>query len=86
MKPSNFRSHPYDSVLKNNESETVARNIMVILARTGDKFRPLSWEEYKAEREKDGHFTESERAYFDRVSDFCMSAESAQAFCQNWGK
>lgn len=86
MKPSNFCTHPYDSVLKNNESETVARNIMVILKRTGNKFRTLSWDEYKAEREKDGQFTWSEREYFDRVSGFCTSAESAIAFCENWAK
>lgn len=86
MKPSNFTTHPYDSVLKNNESETVARNIMVILARTGDTFRPLSWEEYSTQRMKDGNFTLSEQAYFERVSGFCTTEEAAKAFCQNWGR
>jgi hypothetical protein len=43
MKPSNLKNHPYDSRLQNNESETVARNIMVILSRTGNEFRLLSW-------------------------------------------
>jgi hypothetical protein len=84
MNPSNFTKTAYDSVLKNSESETVARNIMVILSRTGDKFRLLSWDEYKTERTKDGNFTESEKQYFDRVVGFCVSAESAKAFCPNW--
>lgn len=84
MNPSDFTKHPYESVLKNNESETVARNIMVILSRTGNQFRLLSWEEYKQERLKDGNFTESEKQYFDRVVGFCVAAESAKAFCKNW--
>jgi hypothetical protein len=86
MKPSNFLGHPWDSVLKNNESETIARNIMAILKRTGDEWRLLTWEEYSEERKKDGSFTERERAYFDRVVGFCGSAESAEAFAPGWGK
>ncbi len=86
MKPSNFCSTPFDSVLKNSECETVARNIMMILSRTGDEFRLLSWDEYKEHRTKDGNFTESEKQYFDRVVGFCVSAESAKAFCQSWAK
>lgn len=85
MKPSNFCSTPFDSVLKNSESETIARNIMVILSRTGDVFRLLSWEEYKEHRMKDGNFTESEKQYFDRVVGFCVASESAKAFCPSWG-
>lgn len=84
LKPSNFCSKPFNSVLKISECETVARNIMVILSRTGDVFRLLSWEEYKAEREKDGSFTESEHQYFDSVVGFCVAAESAKAFCPTW--
>ena len=84
MKPSQFTKHPYDSVLENNESETVARNVMVILSRTGNKFRALTWEEYSEHREKDGNFTQSEKSYFDRVAGFCVSEESAKAFCPQW--
>lgn len=86
MKPSNFLSVAFDSVLKNSECETVARNIMVILNRTGNEWRVLSWDEYKQERLKDGNFTESEKAYFDKVFGFCTSAEAANAFCKGWGK
>lgn len=54
MKPSNFKTYPWNSVLRNNESETIARNVMVILSRTGDTFRPLAYDEYKTERLKEG--------------------------------
>jgi len=86
MKPSNFTTHPYGSILQNNESETVARNIMVILSRLGDEFRLLTWDEYKEQRMKDGKFTESEKPLFERVVGFCVAAESANAFCNGWGK
>jgi len=85
MKPSNFKKHPYDSVLHKNEAETVARNIMVILSRTGDEFRLLEWNEYKTERERDGHFTESELEYFNQVRGFCTSEHAAQGFSKFWG-
>lgn len=84
MKPSNFKKHPYGSVTNNSESETVARNIMVILSRTGDVFRSLDWEEYRTEREKDGNFTEREKAYFDKVSPWCRTAEQAATFSPTW--
>lgn len=84
LQPKNFLSHPYNSVMNNSEHETVARNIMVLLDRTGGVFRPLSWEEYKAERQKDGNFSEAEKYYFDRVAGFCVAAESAMAFCPGW--
>lgn len=83
-KPSNFTTHPYSSVLQNSESETVAANIMVILKRTGNKWRKLSWEEYKAERLKEGSFTESEKSYFDSVIDYTISPETAKLFSKQW--
>jgi hypothetical protein len=86
MNPSNFLKVPFDSVLKNSESETIARNIMVILSRTGNQWRSLSWEEYKEARVKDGNFTQSERQYFDKVAGFCVAAESAKAFCPSWAE
>lgn len=85
-RPSNFMSKPFGSVLKKSECETVARNIMVILSRTGDTWRVLSWDEYKLERMKDGNFTESEKVYFDQVYGFCVAAESAEAFSPGWFK
>lgn len=84
--PGNFTKHPYNSITHKSECETVARNIMVILSRTGNTFRVLDWNEYKAERLKDGNFTESEKTYFDRVVDYCATVESAMKFSPGWAK
>ena len=86
MKPSDFTNFPYSSVTRNNESETIARNIMVILERTGNKFRPLPWDEYKSERLKDGNFTDGEHEYFDAVIDYCKSADTAKLFSPVWNQ
>jgi hypothetical protein len=59
---------------------------MVILWETGDQWRLLSWEEYKAARQRDGNFSDAERRYFDRVVRYCQSAETANQFCPNWAK
>ncbi len=53
---------------------------MAILARTGNEWRSLSWEEYRTERQKDGNFSEEERPHFDQVSKYCESAEDANLF------
>ncbi len=84
-KPSDFAEvFPFSSVLCKSEAETIARNIMTILKRTGDKFRELSWGEYKQERLKDGEFTESEQGYFDQVVSYCDSADKAALFPEDW--
>ena len=61
MKPSDFRKHPLDSILQNTESEIVARNIMVILARTGDEFRLMEWDEYFAKEKQTDFISEWNR-------------------------
>lgn len=86
MTPSKFTSYPLGSVTQKAEYETVARNIMVILARTGDSFRPLDWKEYKTERLKDMDFNEGEKRFFDIVKHDCMSAETARSFSPVWNK
>ncbi len=86
LKPSNYTTHPMSSVSKEWEAEQIARNIMTILWRTGDEWRPLTWEEYRTERQKDGNFSEMERPYFDRVIGYCKSAEDADRFCSSWRK
>lgn len=83
-KPSDFINHPFASVLNKTEHEMVARNIMVILKRTGNEFRPLSWEQYKTERLKDGSFTTMEKVSFDKVIDYCISAQTAKLFSKSW--
>ena len=83
-KPSDFISHPYDSIFQNNEFKTVARNIMVILKETGNIFRELSWEEYSTQRKIDGGFSIIEKQYFDKVKEYCFSSENARSFSPAW--
>ena len=84
MKPSNFTRIPMNSVLGKYEPELIAANIMVILKRTGDQWRDLSWDVYKTERLKDGNFSNGEKFYFDQVIPYCQSADMALAFCKDW--
>lgn len=86
LKPSVFTAFPCSSVFRKCEAEQIAVNIMVILERTGDVFRPLSWKEYKKERMKDGEFTEGEKPYFEQVKEYCGSAYEAINFSTVWGK
>ena len=83
-KPFDFTNNPFNSVLQNSEAETIARNIMIILGRTGNKFRKLSWNEYVIERKKDGNFTEKEKEYFNKVIDYCLSSRTAKLFSSAW--
>lgn len=83
--PSQFLNFPIGSILSKSEYETVARNIMVILFRTGNVFRELSFEEYRAERLKDQNFTESEKIYFDKVSYLSLGNEKEiTSFSPEW--
>ena len=84
MKPSNFTMHPYHSVTNNAEHEIIAVNIMQILARTGDTFRTLSWQEYCEERKIDGNFTQTEKPLFEAVIDYCKAADTAKLFSPQW--
>ena len=88
-KPSDFITYPWNSVMQNSECETIARNIMIILKRTGNTFRKLSWKEYKEERIKDkktdsSYFSDGEEKYFDKVIDYCQSVEKAKTFSSSW--
>ena len=83
-KPSDFCSYPWSSVLQTTESEVVAENIMKILRRTGDQWRELTWEEYQAERMKDGRFSTMERRFFDQVWPLISSPELAAKFSSEW--
>ena len=84
MKPSNFTTYPWSSVLQNSESETIALNVMKILARTGNEFRELSYEEYKSERLKDSNFTDKEQSYFEKIILYCKTADTAILFSKSW--
>jgi len=67
IKPSMFCKDPIGSVLQKSEAETIAQNIMIILKRTGDTFRPLSVAEYEKERKEDGEYHNGELRYFEQV-------------------
>ena len=84
MKPSDFCRHPYDSVFHHSETETVARNIMVILSRTGNIWRRLSWNEYQTERMKDGEYSDSEFKEFENAINYCISEDTAKCFSPTW--
>lgn len=89
--PSDFTRAPWNSVLQKSEAETIAANIMVILKRTGNTWRELTWDEYKKERLADAktdrsHFTEGEKYYFNLVIQYCKSPETAAIFCPDWKK
>ena len=86
MKPSDFTSYPWSSVAGKSEAEVVARNIMVILSRTDNEFRELTWKEYKEEREKDGNFSPYEHGYFEEVLPYCKSADTVKLFSKEWDK
>lgn len=75
---------PFSSVFQKREHEIIAQNIMLILKRTGDEFRELSFEEYEQERQKDGDYSPSEKKYFDDVIKFCKSAGTAKCFSKAW--
>lgn len=84
-KPSQFIEYfPTASIFKKTECEIVAMNIMVILQRTGDIFRSLSWIEYKIEREKDSNFSLKEKMYFDMVIPYLKNSDDTIKFSPNW--
>lgn len=84
MKPSDFLSFPAGSIFGRCEYEIVAQNIMSVLTRTGNEFKPLNFQEYKKERLKDKDFSEDEKFFFDNVIEFCESPEKAKTFCSVW--
>lgn len=84
MTPRAFRDQPMNSVKQKSEAETVARSIMIILARNGNEWRLLGWDEYEAERRKDGHFTMSEQPYFNDVVMYTESEQTARLFSPVW--
>lgn len=82
--PKDFTNFPNSSVLQKCEAEIVAYNIMKILGRTGNKFREITWEEYRTERKKDKDFTNTESFYFDQVLPYCKSQDTAELFSLEW--
>jgi hypothetical protein len=87
MKPSVIsKAYPWSSIFQNSETEIVAQNTARILARTGDTFRDIGLDEYRAEREKDGNYSYREEALFEKVRPYFKSADTAATFCKDWTK
>jgi hypothetical protein len=82
--PSHFTRPPFDSVVQDEPCEATARNIMIILSSTGNKWRKLSFAEFKKKRLKDGNWSDIEQQCFDKVIDYCRSAEKAESFSPVW--
>lgn len=86
LKPSDFLVFPCGSVSGKTEYECVARKIMRILARLGDNWQSLTWEQYVAERKKDGDFQSIEVHYFAEARRYCENAETAVSFSPAWDR
>ena len=84
LKPSVFTKHPWNSILCNTESEIVARNIMVILARLGDTWQKLTWRKYKSECKKDSGFSKMEKHTFEKVYPMVCNPIGAIGFSPCW--
>lgn len=85
MKPSDFASKfPMNSILQDGNAEQVAQNCLCILARTGDIFRLLTFEEYQREREKDKRFHFHEESFFHKVQPY-ITPENIRNFSPAWG-
>jgi len=84
LKPSDFALWPKESLCWKMEPESVAENIMVILARTGNEWVDLSFDDYKKERVKDGDFHKWEEDLFLHVNKYCQSPEIAKSFSPKW--
>ena len=86
-RPSNYTSQPMGSVAQNSETESIARNIMVILKISGDVFRNLSFGDYGKARIADGATQRDlciEKQFFERAIPYCITSKLADEFCSNW--
>lgn len=91
MNPSVFRIYPWSSVIPKKEAEIIALNIIYILTIKGNRWRKLTWDEYKEQRLKDeadgkkgATFSESEYPLFESVLPYTISESAARTFCKGW--
>lgn len=84
--PADYISYPWGSILNSTEHEMIARDIMVILYKTGNVFREISFDEYKKEKTKitKNIINASEESRFMQVVNFCKNPYMANSFCKNW--
>ena len=84
--PSAFTVWPYSSVLRDSHCEQVAVNIMVILKRTGDAWRPMSADEYGSQPERNGVLSARQADLFHRVAPLVATEAMARKFSPEWAK
>lgn len=71
--PKDFIGKYWSSIFQKSEAEWVWNNMLVILGRTGNKWRELHWDEYVVERTKDGEFSQGEKHYFEQSLPYTTS-------------
>lgn len=81
--PSDYTVYPHGSVM-DQYAEMIAKNIMKILAKNGNEWRRLEWNEYSHEMCIDVDFCQDEIDYFEKVNDFCVSPNHAACFSEVW--
>ena len=93
LKPSDFLNLPVGSKLRESHDilfaqmvEITALNIMTILARTGNDWRLLQWDEFRSELDKHGNYPPGTRKFFNYAVAHTQSAEAAKQFCPVWAK
>jgi len=85
LKPSDFTCHPWDSLTHHFESEIVARNIMLICKRRGDRWGKLTRDDYDTERTKDsGGLSAAELRLFDKIYPRINRVLGAITFSPTW--
>ena len=85
LKPSDFSQiQPMNSVKQKSECETIAHNIMQILAISGDTWRVLPLDEYTEVRKSHGNWNSREDGFFNEVIGFCKSEDTARLFSPFW--
>lgn len=89
LAPSDFCVKPWACIFYKSEHETIARNCMVMLKRTGNTWRDLSEEEYIEQRLNDGaseSAAKGEITYFRDVQPYTNSPEQAAKFSKTWAE
>lgn len=86
IKPSDLAGiSPWNPAVDSHKSMIVAMYIIEILERTGNKFRKLGWDEYKAERLKDSkNLYHAESQCFEEIARYCKSYDTAKLFTEEW--
>jgi hypothetical protein len=85
--PSNYIGHPKSSITSLCETESVAKNIMMLLSEKGNVFRAVSFKEYSErfiDDDTEDYKIDAEKNWFDEVINHCISSAAADNFCHTW--